>query len=55
MTREKMIEGMRKLFPNAPIVKIKMLYEKEVLKYVMESENAHKKAAKSKLRFGYAK
>jgi hypothetical protein len=36
---------------NAKKVKIKMLHEKEVWDYVMSIEEAHKKAAKSKITF----
>ena len=45
---------MLKLFPDkCRVIKVKMLYEKEVRKYLMETEKAHKRAAKSKLHFGY--
>ncbi|KKK61059.1 hypothetical protein LCGC14_3018120 [marine sediment metagenome] len=49
--QKRLVEGMRKLYPDAPIIRVKMLYEKEVRDYVMKTEEAHKRAAKSTLRF----
>lgn len=36
---------------STKVVKVKMQHEQDVKKYVMEIEEAHKKAAKSKLAF----
>lgn len=50
-------EEMKKIFgEDAKTVKIKMLYEKEVRKYVLEIENAHKKASQSNtdIKYGYS-
>lgn len=45
-------KAMLKLYPDkCRIITIPMLYEKEVIEYVMEIEEAHKKAARSKLTF----
>ena len=44
-------DAMKKLFPDAPIIKIKMLHSKAVRKYVMQIEEGHNRAAKSKLKF----
>ena len=43
--------GMEEVLGPGKVIKVKMLYEKEVRKYIMKIEKAHKKAAKSKLRF----
>lgn len=45
-------KAMKQLFPHSyKIVKIDILYEKEVRDYVMGIEKAHKRAAHSKLKF----
>ncbi len=50
---QKIAKGLAELFPNeVKIIPVKMLYEKEVRKYLMETEKAHKNAANSKLTFG---
>lgn len=47
-----MAREMQKLFPSkCKIIKINMLYEDEVLKYIMGIEEAHNKASKSTLHF----
>jgi len=49
---QEMARKIRKLYPNdCKIVKIKMLYGREVGKYIREIEEAHNKTAKSKLHF----
>lgn len=46
------IKELKQKYGNrAKEVKIEMLYEEEVKNYVMKIEEAHKKAAESKLRF----
>ncbi len=40
-----------KLFPDAKIVRIKLLYTDVVRKYVMRIEEGRKRAAQSKLKF----
>ena len=43
-----------RLFPSeCKVIEIEMLHTKAVRKYVMGIEKAHKRAAKSKLQFGY--
>ena len=47
-----MARELQKLFLHrCEIVSIELLYEREVRKYVMKIEEAHKKASKSKLVF----
>ncbi len=50
--QKRLVEGMRQLFPDTPILRVKILYEDEVRRYLKKTEIAYKKAAKSKLRFG---
>ncbi len=45
-------KAVKRLYPDqCKVIKIKMLYTKEVYIYVMRIEEGNKKAAKSKLRF----
>lgn len=54
-SNEKFAKKLKKLFGDeVKEVKIDLLYQEEVNKYIMEIEEAHKKAAHSKLMFGYA-
>ena len=51
-TSQDLVKEMQRLYPNdCKIIKVKMLYEKEVRKYLMQTEKAYRKASKSKLRF----
>ena len=56
--QRKLIEGMTELFPNVyRIIKIKEMSRKtarDVRRYIMFTEKAHRMAAKSKLRFCWA-
>ena len=48
----KIAREMKKVYgSNTKVVRIKMRHEEEVKKYVMKIEEAHNKAAKSKLAF----
>ena len=55
--REELVKGMRQLFPNSSkIITIKETKRdreiaRDVRKYVMDIEEAHKRASHSKLRF----
>jgi len=43
--------AMEKEFGKGEIISVPILYEEEVKKYIMEIEEDHKKAKKSKLKF----
>lgn len=47
----KIARAMEKEFGKGEIISIPILYEEEVKKYIMEIEDAHKKAKNSKLMF----
>ena len=49
-----LVRGMEQIYggENTKVFKIQMQHEEEIKKYLKITEDAHKKAAKSKLRFG---
>lgn len=49
----KLAQGMEQIYgQNTKVFRVQMQHEKELKKYLKETEEAYKKAAKSKIRFG---